>query len=289
MGGQLLNGGEGERLGSALAPAPGGAVLVGLPGFQGGASSKARVRPRAADGEAAGAVILVDAQGEEQWRKTGEPGEALGSALASLGGQGGGLFLVGAPGADPDGRADAGGAYLLDGTGNTVVFIPGEQPGARLGARVGAGPDLDGDGLPALALVDASGGSRLLQWRADTQADAGNGGVTLGGPDDKRCFIATAAWGSPQSPYVDLLRQFRDRYLVNHAPGRALVTAYYRLSPPFAAWLAEHDAARAVVRLALWPWVGLAWLAVYHPQGLAALFLLALGGWWTYRRRVPIH
>jgi len=192
------------------------------------------------------------------------------------------LIVEDGPRDDPDGRPDAGGAYLLDAAGNEVAFLPGEQAGARLGARVSTGPDLDGDGLPALALLDANGLGRLLELGVP---DAGRANEeVLGGATDKRCFIATAAWGSSQSPYVNLLRQFRDRYLLTYAPGRILVAAYYRLSPPFAAWLAEHDTARTVVRLGLWPLVGLAWLAVYYPQGLLALIFLTLGGWWAYRR-----
>jgi hypothetical protein len=83
-----------------------------------------------------------------------------------------------------------------------------------------------------------------------------------------RCFIATAAYGTPLDPRIDSLRWFRDHVLELTAPGRAFIRAYYTLSPPFAKWLTGQPLARAVVRTLLWPLV----FIIDHP--LAILFLL---------------
>jgi hypothetical protein len=91
----------------------------------------------------------------------------------------------------------------------------------------------------------------------------------LGG-GGKGCFIATAAYGSPLEPHVQVLRAFRDRYLQRSELGRASIDFYYRHSPPLAAVIAEHAWLRLLVRMLLTPLV----LAIAFP--LCALTLAAL-------------
>lgn len=75
----------------------------------------------------------------------------------------------------------------------------------------------------------------------------------LGNPD---CFVATAAYGSTLHPHLDELRWFRDHILMDFAAGRQFVEWYYVHGPRGAAFIRERPLVRAVVRVALWPLVG---------------------------------
>lgn len=68
------------------------------------------------------------------------------------------------------------------------------------------------------------------------------------GAQSRACFIATAAYGSPDAPEVLGLRRFRDRHLLPNPLGAAFVRMYYRVSPPFARLIARKPRLRAAVR-----------------------------------------
>ena len=88
----------------------------------------------------------------------------------------------------------------------------------------------------------------------DPGAAAGGGG---GG-----CFIATAAYGSPLMPHVQILRAFRDRFLGQNRWGNFLVKTYYRYSPPLAHYITRHNNVKQMVRLGLLPVVAMAWIGL---------------------------
>jgi hypothetical protein len=62
------------------------------------------------------------------------------------------------------------------------------------------------------------------------------------------CFIATAAYGTPLHEDIDVLRDFRDEYLMTNLPGRAFVKIYYNTSPPLANVIRENEGLRTAVR-----------------------------------------
>jgi choloylglycine hydrolase len=93
------------------------------------------------------------------------------------------------------------------------------------------------------------------------------------------CFIATAAYGSMMEPHVKILREFRDRFLLENNAGKAFVRLYTACSPPLADFIAGHDTLRAAVRLGLLPIVGVSWAALKvgpRPVLVFILLLLAL-------------
>ncbi len=77
------------------------------------------------------------------------------------------------------------------------------------------------------------------------------------------CFIATASYGHGSSE-VGLLCDFRDSVLMQSAPGRAFVKAYYTVSPPIAKVIAGSEPLKAAVRTMLKPLVIVATFALDH-------------------------
>jgi hypothetical protein len=77
-----------------------------------------------------------------------------------------------------------------------------------------------------------------------------------------RCFIATAAYGTPMAEEIGILRKFRDEYLLTNPVGATLVEFYYRTSPPIAQFITEHPSLKPIVRAALLPAVAMSTIAV---------------------------
>ena len=107
----------------------------------------------------------------------------------------------------------------------------------------------------------------------------------------ERCFIATAAWGTPMAEEIQVLREFRDGYLVTNPLGQVFVGHYYRVSPPIAAFISEHPGLKPVVRAALVSAVGMSTLVVNTTPaekgviaGLLALGSVAIAVWAARRR-----
>ena len=185
------------------------------------------------------------------------------------------------------------------------------------GGGVGVGPAIETDGT---IYFGSSGDSRLYaitpdgteKWSFITGGDfisslaiGADGTIyfgfedpyelyALGGeapPPPTSCFIATAAYGTPMAEEVEILREFRDEYLLTNPLGQALVGFYYRVSPPIAEFIAEHPILKPIVRAGLVPAVAMSTIAVNTTLaenmtivGLLVLVSVALAVWAKRRR-----
>ena len=121
----------------------------------------------------------------------------------------------------------------------------------------------DSDGLANGIIVDPGG-----------IASVGDSSYSSLGSNIVGCFIATAAFGSKFEKHVQLLRRFRDFYLMPNSIGRTFVKAYYKYSPPMADFIAKHDILRTMVRWGLAPLIAVSWMLLHFG---AAPTLLLMG------------
>jgi hypothetical protein len=150
-------------------------------------------------------------------------------------------------------------------------------------------------------------GYRFDEWTGDvgTVADVNDATttITMNGdysvtanfeevpPSPARCFIATAAYGTPMAEEIQILREFRDKYLLTNPMGEGLVNFYYKVSPPIAEFITEHSSMKLIVRAGLAPVVALSTVAVNTTPaekaaivGLLILVSVAVAIWVTRRR-----
>jgi len=104
------------------------------------------------------------------------------------------------------------------------------------------------------------------------------------------CFIATAAYGTPMAEEIQVLREFRDEYLLINPLGQALVDIYYGVSPPVAEFIIEHPSLKPVVRAGLLPAVAMSDVVVNTTRLekmiiVGLLVLVSVVAVWATRRR----
>ena len=83
--------------------------------------------------------------------------------------------------------------------------------------------------------------------------------------------------------HVEVLKEFRDIYLLKSRPGIAFVKAYYKYSPPIADVIARHGVLRSVVRIGLMPLIIFSYILIHVSLFyqsvifLAMMFVMAMG------------
>jgi hypothetical protein len=193
------------------------------------------------------------------------------------------------------------GTVTFDGNGNWTSTSEGLDSDGSPGSHTGSGTySVAPDGFFTLVATqdDANitltgnlSGDNNIAILSERETTSDGGGSTGGGGDGGGggCFIATAAYGSLMEPHVKILRDFRDKCLLDNSLGKGFVKAYYRYSPPIADFISKHDNLRAVVRLSLLPVVGISWVALkIGPVLTVALMLFFIscfiGIVWVRRR-----
>ena len=81
--------------------------------------------------------------------------------------------------------------------------------------------------------------------------------------------------------YVEVLRGFRNRYLLSNSSGRTFVRFYNHHSRTLADFIANHDTIRVMVRWSILPLVGMSWMALHYglwvTMALLALLFALMG------------
>jgi hypothetical protein len=71
----------------------------------------------------------------------------------------------------------------------------------------------------------------------------------------KGCFIATAAYGTPFANDINVLRNWRDRFLMKSFIGKDFVEWYYTNSPPIAEYISNKNILKLLIRILFKPFI----------------------------------
>ena len=183
---------------------------------------------------------------------------------------------------------------ITSGNGGTTDPLPGTY-------TYNSGTEVDVTAFP-------EEGYEFSEWRGDASGSENPITITVDqdkwikaiftSPDEEdessswelNCFIATAAYDSPFHSHVEILRNFRDKYLITNKLGRKLVKLYYKYSPPLANIIAKHKTLKIAVRISLLPLVAFGYAMVYFGPikifTLGFLFIFSFFlSWFIVKRR----
>ncbi len=106
----------------------------------------------------------------------------------------------------------------------------------------------DGNRIYFLVMKDTDTGKIFGMgfWRESTSE--ANTRYKTESRDEEGCFIATAAYGTPLAPEIDILRDFRDAFLLKTNLGKKFVKFYYKSSPPVANFISKQPILKEIIR-----------------------------------------
>ncbi len=111
--------------------------------------------------------------------------------------------------------------------------------------------------------------------------------------DSSHCLISWLVDGSGLEHYLETFRRFRDLFLLENRPGRAVVDFYYRHSPSTANLIAWHEFPREILCWGLIPPLASLCYAILNTSPPEKLFFLAfiIGGLraWLIRRSLGVQ
>ncbi len=80
----------------------------------------------------------------------------------------------------------------------------------------------------------------IIRFRSDDGGTAG-------------CVVVASLYRKYDHLNVQLMRRFRDQYLLANKLGRTFLSTYYKYSPPLADYIGKHPVIRQIVRIGLYP------------------------------------
>ena len=156
------------------------------------------------------------------------------------------------------------GTYTYD-SGTEVIIEAIPESGYRFTGWTGDVPSGNENDTPITVTMDSDKSITANFSAIPPPEEAGKKGG---------CFIATAAYGSPLNPHLDILRDFRDRYLRSSKLGRKLVDLYYKYSPFIANIIAKRKVLKVAVRINLLPLVILSYSMLHFGPIITVIILV---------------